>query len=72
MRLLVSYAAEMAEAMPDGATVETSKAAVGYQYCNKLFARERICKKNNPTPKGRREYRQNVILPILEEIFLLA
>ena len=57
------------EAMPDGATVETSKAAVGYQYCNKLFARERICKKNNPTPKGRREYRQNVILPILEEYF---
>ena len=57
------------EAMPDGATVETSKAAVGYQYCNKLFARERICKKNNPTPKGRKEYRQNVISKLLEEYF---
>ena len=55
--------------MPDGATVETSKAAVGYKYYNKLFAQERICKKDNPTSKGRREYRQNVILPILEEYF---
>ncbi len=55
--------------MPDRATVETSKAAVGYEYCNKLFAQERICKKNNPMPKGRREYCQNVILPILEEYF---
>lgn len=26
------------EAMPEGATVKTSKAAVGFQYCNKLFA----------------------------------
>ena len=26
------------EAMPDGATVKTSKAAVGYRYCTKLFA----------------------------------
>ena len=31
------------EAMPDGATVKTSKAAVGFQYCNKLFAEERRC-----------------------------
>ena len=31
------------EAMPDGATVKTSKAAVGFQYCNKLFAEERKC-----------------------------
>lgn len=26
-------------------------------------------KENHPTPKGRREYRQNAILPILEEYF---
>ena len=57
------------EAMPDGATVKTSKAAVGYQFCNKLFAREKICKANNPSPQGRKEYRQNVIFPILEEYF---
>ena len=57
------------EAMPDGATVETSKAAVGYKCCNKLFARERICKKDNPTLKGRREYRLNVISELLEEYF---
>ena len=25
------------EAMPEGATVKTNKAAVGFQYCNKLF-----------------------------------
>ena len=29
------------EAMPKGATKETSKAAIGYDYCNKLFALER-------------------------------
>ena len=29
------------EAMPQGATTATSKAAVGYEYCNKLFALER-------------------------------
>ena len=41
------------EAMPKGATVQTSKAAVGYQYCNKL----------------RKEYRQNFVRPVLEEYF---
>ena len=29
------------DAMPKGATMENSKAAVGYNYCNKLFALER-------------------------------
>lgn len=29
------------EAMPRGATKETSKATIGYDYCNKLFALER-------------------------------
>ena len=53
--------------MPDGATVKTSKAAVGYQYCNRLFAEERKCAVYQP--KYRQEYRQNRELPILEEYF---
>jgi hypothetical protein len=52
------------EAMPDGATVKTSKAAVGYQYCTKLFSLE----KKAPV-KDREAYRRNVILPVLEEYF---
>ena len=55
------------EAMPKGATVQTSKAAVGYQYCNKLFALEKKCADFNN--KLRKEYRQNFILPVLEEYF---
>ena len=31
------------ESMPEGATVKTSKAAVGFQYCNKLFSLEKKC-----------------------------
>lgn len=55
------------EAMPDGATVKTSKAAVGFQYCSKLFALEKKCADFND--KLRKEYRQNFILPVLEEYF---
>ena len=55
------------EAMPDGATVKTSKAAVGFQYCSKLFAHEKKCAHLND--KLRKEYRQNIILPVLEEYF---
>ena len=55
------------EAMPEGATVKTSKAAVGYQYCNKLFAEERKCAPYRP--EYRKEYRQNKELPLLEEYF---
>ena len=55
------------EAMPEGATVKTSKAAVGFQYCNKLFAEERKCAPYQPN--YRQEYRQNKELPILEEYF---
>ena len=55
------------EAMPDGATVKTSKAAVGFQYCNKLFAEERKCVLYKP--QYRKEYRQNRELPLLEEYF---
>ena len=35
------------DAMPKGATMENSKAAVGYNYCNKLFALERKWKNLN-------------------------
>ena len=53
--------------MPDGATVKTSKAAIGFQYCNKLFAEERKCVLYKP--EYRKEYRQNRELPLLEEYF---
>lgn len=55
------------EAMPEGAMVKTSKAAVGFQYCNKLFAQERKCAAYKP--QYRQEYRQNKELPLLEEYF---
>ena len=55
------------EAMPAGATVQTSKAAVGYQYCNKLFSLEKKCA--NQKDKYRREYRQNINAPVLDEYF---
>ena len=55
------------EAMPEGATAKTSKAAVGFQYCNKLFEEERKCAIYQP--KYRQEYRQNRELPILEEYY---
>ena len=49
--------------MPEGATVKTSKVAVGFQYCNKLFAQERKCAAYKP------KYRQNKELPLLEEYY---
>lgn len=55
------------EAMPDGATVKTSKAAIGFQYCSKLFALEKKCA--NLKDNFRKEYRQNKIVPVLEEYF---
>lgn len=55
------------EAMPDGATVKTSKAAVGYRYCTKLFTLDG--KVSYILPKTRNEHRQNVVRPLLEEYF---
>lgn len=55
------------EAMPDGATVKTSKAAVGYRYCTKLFTLDG--KRSYILPKICDEYRQNVVRPFLEEYF---
>lgn len=53
--------------MPDGATVKTSKAAVGYRYCTKLFTLDG--KTSYILPKTRNEHRQNVVRPLLEEYF---
>ena len=55
------------EAIPDGATEETSKAAVGFKYCNKLFAAERKCARFKP--QYRKEYRQNKEVSLLEEYY---
>ena len=53
--------------MPDGATVKTSEAAVGFQYCTKLFSLEK--KYIYADVKARKDYRQNVVRPLLEEYF---
>ncbi len=53
--------------MPDGATIKTSKAAVGFQYCSKLFELEKKCA--DLKDQYRKKYRQNKELPFLEEYF---
>jgi len=50
------------EAMPRGATKETSKAAIGFDYCNKLFAMEKELNKIH----GGREDRLRLMKPILD------
>ena len=52
------------EAMPQGATAATSKAAVGYEYCNKLFALER--KWADQTPFQREVVREMKAEPLLD------
>ena len=52
------------EAMPKGATTATSKAAVGYEYCNKLAAQEK--KFAEFSPERRREARQAWVVPLLD------
>ena len=52
------------EAMPKGATPATSKAAVGYEYCSKLFALER--KFETFAPKTRQQARQAQVEPLLD------
>ncbi len=56
------------EAMPEGATTKNSKAAVGYQYCNKLFALEK--KWRNLDNTERLEHRQNEAEKLVDEYFL--
>ena len=52
------------EAMPKGATPATSKAALGYEYCNKLFSLER--KYEGYSAKQRLEMRQAQTIPVLD------
>ena len=59
---------EWRDAMPKGATTANSKAAVGYNYCNKLFALERKWKKLNNTQ--RLENRHNQAEKLVDEYFL--
>ena len=52
------------EAMPKGATTATSKAAIGYEYCNKLFALER--KFEGYTAVQRKAARRAYAEPVLD------
>ena len=56
------------DAMPKGATMETSKAAVGYNYCNKLFALEK--KFARMDDKERKFARQAEAEPLLDAYWL--
>ena len=56
------------EAMPKGATMATSQAAVGYNYCNKLFALEKKFASLNDT--NRKHARQAEAEPLLEAYWL--
>lgn len=56
------------EAMPKGATTQTSHAAVGYNYCNKLFALEK--KYAALSSENRRFARQAEAEPLLEAYWL--
>ena len=56
------------EAMPRGATMQTSQAAVGYNYCNKLFALEK--KFANMSEQNRKFARQAEAEPLLDAYWL--
>lgn len=56
------------DAMPKGATMENSKAAVGYNFCNKLFAVEK--KYTDKISEIRKANRQVLAEPLLDEYFL--
>ena len=56
--------------MPDGTTIKTSKAAVGFQYCTKLFSLEK--KYIYADEKSRKDYLQNVVLPPSGGAFCVA
>ena len=56
------------DAMPKGATTQNSKAAVGYNYCNKLFALERKWK--NQTNAERLKSRQCKAEMLVDEYYL--
>ena len=52
--------------MPDGATVKTSKAAVGFRYCTKLFSLEK--KYIYADVKARKEYARMWFCPFWRSI----
>ena len=52
------------EAMPDGATTANSKAAIGFQYCVKLFGEEK--KLAGLAPEARKQARQAKVAPLLD------
>ena len=56
------------EAMPKGATMQTSQAAVGYNYCSKLFALEK--KFSGLSSENRKLARQVESEPLLEAYWL--
>ncbi len=56
------------EAMPKGATTATSKAGIGYEYCNKLFALEK--KLSEMSDAVRKTARQVKSEPLLEAYWL--
>ena len=56
------------DAMPKGATTATSKAAIGYEYCNKLFALEK--KFSKMSDSVRKTARQVKVEPLLEAYWL--
>ena len=56
------------EAMPKGATMQTSQAAVGYNYCSKLFALEK--KFSELSSENRKLARQVESEPLLEAYWL--
>jgi len=56
------------EAMPKGATVQTSQAAVGYNFCNKLFALEK--KYASMSSQNRKHARQAEAEPLLDAYWL--
>ena len=55
------------EAMPKGATVQNSKAAIGYEYCNHLFEVERQLEQFSDSK--RREQRLLLSKPIVDEYY---
>lgn len=54
--------------MPKGVTMQTSQAAVGYNYCNKLFALEK--KYANMNSQSRKFARQAEAEPLLDAYWL--
>ena len=55
------------QAMPKGATIENSKAAKGYDYCNRIFEVER--KIEHLSDEERAAERQKEIKPIIDEFY---